>query len=71
MPHHLLRLPRRLLRQHLLRRRLRQLLPLRRDHLFRLHLRARRQLRLHRFQQHPPFRPHPPLVRFHRPLPRQ
>lgn len=71
MLHHLSR-PRHLLQKLLLRRRLRQLLPQRRDPLFRLHLSARRLLRLRQFPQHRPPPPlHPPLVRFHRPPPRR
>lgn len=72
-----MRLPR-LLRQYLLRLKLRQLLPLRRNRWFRMHLRARRQLlQLSEFQQlrplplppQPPQPPQPPVVRFHRPRP--
>jgi len=59
------------LRLWLLRRRLRQLLPFRRCPRHRLFLQLRTRLRLRQFRQHPPFPLPPPLVRFHRPPPRQ
>lgn len=73
--------PPRLLRRLLLRRRLRRLLPLRRDPVFQMQLETRRMLRLLRhhlqlsvFSQVPSLHLHPPqLVEFHRlhPLLRQ
>lgn len=62
-----LRLPRPL-RRLLLRRRLRVLLPRRRELQFRVLLRLRRRLSLPRLSQHPPLPPQSELVRFRRRL---